>query len=74
MMHICDRKLGRGLDNGLWHGARFTSMDYLLPLHGLLSKVWDEITYLFPNFNGATVEVWEEINNSIAHFIVDVIT
>ena len=22
-------------------------------------KVWDEITYLFPNFNGCTVEVWE---------------
>ena len=20
--------------------------------------VWDEITYSFPNFNGATVEVW----------------
>ena len=23
------------------------------------NKVWDEITYLFRNFNGATVEVWE---------------
>ena len=22
-------------------------------------KVWDEITYPFPNFNGTTVEVWE---------------
>ena len=21
-------------------------------------KVWDEITYSFPNFNGFTVEVW----------------
>ena len=21
-------------------------------------KVWDEITYPFPNFNGFTVEVW----------------
>ena len=21
-------------------------------------KVWDEITYPFPNFNGATVEIW----------------
>ena len=28
------------------------------------SKVWDESTYLFPNFNGATVEVWEWISNS----------
>ena len=25
--------------------------------------MWDEITYLFPNFNGATVKVWEWINN-----------
>ena len=28
------------------------------------SKVWDEITYPFPNFNGATVEVWEWISYS----------
>ena len=31
-------------------------------------KVWDEIIYLFPNFNGATVEVWEWISNFIPHF------
>ena len=30
------------------------------------SKVSDEITYPFPNFNGCTVEVWEWINNSIS--------
>ena len=29
------------------------------------SKMWDEITYPLPNFNGFTVEVWE----SISHFI-----
>ena len=28
------------------------------------NKVWDEITYPFPNINGATVEVWEWMNNS----------
>ena len=28
----------------------------------------DEITYPFPNFNGATVEVWEWISNFISHF------
>ena len=22
------------------------------------SKVWDETTYPFPNFNGSTIEVW----------------
>ena len=25
--------------------------------------MWDEITYSFPNFNGANVEVWELISN-----------
>ena len=37
-------------------------------------KVWDEITYPFPNYNGSTVEVWEWISNFIPHFILDVIT
>ena len=37
-------------------------------------KVWDEITYLFPNFNGATVEVWEWISDFIPDFNVYVIT
>ena len=36
------------------------------------SKVWDEITYPFLNFNGCTVEVWEWI--SIPHFMMDVMT
>ena len=31
-------------------------------------KMWDEITYPFPNFNGCTVEVWEWISNIIPHF------
>ena len=29
----------------------------------MLSKVWDEITYPFPNFNAFTVEVWEWVSN-----------
>ena len=33
-------------------------------------KVRDEITYPFPNFNGATVEVWEWISNFIPHFLI----
>ena len=36
--------------------------------------VWDEITYIFPNFNGATVEVWEWISNMIQHIMMDAIT
>ena len=35
--------------------------------------MWDGITYPFPNFNGATVEVWEWISNIIPHFLMDVI-
>ena len=40
----------------------------------MASKVWDEITYSLPNFNGATVEVWEWISNFVPHIIMDVIT
>ena len=37
-------------------------------------KVWDEITYPFLDFNGYTFEVYEWMNNFIAHVMVDVIT
>ena len=37
-------------------------------------KVCDEITYPYPNFNGATIEVWEWISNFITHFIGHMIT
>ena len=37
-------------------------------------NVWDEITDPSPNFNGATVEVWEWISNFIPHFTGYVIT
>ena len=37
-------------------------------------NVWDEITYSFPNFNVATVEVWEWISAFIPHFARHVIT
>ena len=30
--------------------------------------MWDEITYPFPNFNGATVDTWEFIGNFIRQF------
>ena len=38
------------------------------------SKVWDEITYPFQNFNGCAVEFWEWISNFIPHMIMNVIT
>ena len=37
-------------------------------------KVQDEITYPFPNFNGATVEVWEWISYFTPHVARYVIT
>ena len=40
----------------------------------MLSKVWGEIAHQSPDFNGATVEVWEKISNLIPHFIMVVIT
>ena len=36
-------------------------------------KVWGEINYPFPNFNGTAVEVWEWISNFIPYFVIDVI-
>ena len=51
---------------------------YPMPVIGwcqnIYYKVWDEITYPFLNFNGATVEIKEWINNFIPHFSRHVIT
>ena len=38
------------------------------------SKVWNEITYQFPNYNGATFEVCEWISNFASYFIMYVST
>ena len=40
----------------------------------MLCKVWGELTYPFPNFNGWTVEVWKWISKFISHLLMDVIT
>ena len=37
-------------------------------------KVWGEVTYPFPNLNGATIEVCERISNFFPHLIGHVIT
>ena len=39
-----------------------------------LYKVWDQITYSLPNFNGCSVDVWEWISNFIPHLTGYVIT
>ena len=35
----------------------------------MLNKVGDEVTYPFPNFNGATVEIWKWRSNFMPYFI-----
>ena len=35
------------------------------------SKVWNEITNPFPNFNDYPVEIWKWISNSNPHFLMD---
>ena len=36
-------------------------------------KVYDEITYPFPYFNGATIEVCEWVNNFNPHVLMELI-
>ena len=38
------------------------------------SQVWGDSSYLFPSFNGCTVEVYEWFGNFIPHVMRDVIT
>ena len=50
----------------------FTNMDWFNPSkdkYHTPSKMWDEIVYPFPNFNGWTVQVWEWTSYFISHFI-----
>ena len=43
-------------------------------IHAWMSKLWGEITYPSPNFNGCTVEVWEWISNFIPQLLIDAST
>ena len=65
-----------GSSSSAWHHGPLL----LFYLHGLTLtpawindyihyKVWDGITYPFPNINGSTVEVWEWNSNFTPHFI-----
>ena len=63
--------------NSLVPGAPFTNVLSLISAwisNYIHYEVWDEITDPFPNFNGATVEVWEWTSDFIPHFIEHVIT
>ena len=80
----CDPKIGRKENGSYWFTEcrffsrdPFISMIYLIPAwirNHMPSKVCDEITQPFPNFNGWTVEFWEWISNFITFFIIVVIT
>ena len=54
-----------------WHGLTFIPAWIGNYIH---YRVWDERVYLFPNFNGFTVEVWEWISNFIPYLSEHAIT
>ena len=58
----------RSLNREIERGPRLVTVVNLTVIQAEFSndihyKLWDEITYQFPNFNGATVEVWKWISN-----------
>ena len=76
----CEQDLSQ-LDEDAWcinqQGAFYQHWLTLIPVwisNYIHDKVWDEIAWPFPNFNGAAVEVWEWISDFIPDFIMDVIT
>ena len=62
-----------GLGHETMVSAVCLSLFLWISIH-MSSKVYDEITYQFLNFNGCTIDVYEWISNFIPYFIMDVIT
>ena len=60
-----DPRFSPSIDSFCWYGL--TSIPAWISNH-MRIKMWDEIAYPFPNFNGATVEVWKCVSNFIPHF------
>ena len=50
-----------------WHGLNSTSA---LANNNIHYKVWDEITHLFPNFNGTAIDVWESHTLMIYDYLI----
>ena len=61
------------MTRGPFHQHGLTLIPAWLSNH-MLSKICDEVTYSFPNFNSCIVDVWECISNFTPHFMMDVIT
>ena len=60
-MHLIATSWGPSLT---WFDFNTNMVKQLYPLY-----VWGEITYLFPNFDDAAVEVWEWMNN-LTHILL----
>ena len=88
LLHPCDPTTGMVMANTkyqwqcvqtmaarliLWPSADCLTLIPIWISNYMPSKVWDEITHSFPNFTGATVELWEWISNFIPHVIKDVL-
>ena len=54
-----------------WHGLTLIQAWISNQIH---NKTWDEINNPFPNFNGATIEIWEWISYFNIHFTGHVIS
>ena len=69
-----DLSVLKGVARVLYHGqVMIRNIPAWISNH-MLSKVWDEVTYPFPNSNGCTVEVWEWISNSIPLYAMSATT
>ena len=55
----------RSLGPFYWHGLNF--IPAWINSH-IPCRVWDKITFPFPNFNGITAEDWEWMSKFIPHF------
>ena len=70
---------GKSWNYQLWQAPIGLEFRDVASVHGWMYhnshyKVWHNITYPSPNFNGCTVEVWEWISDFTPHFIGHVIT
>ena len=54
-----------------WHKITIILAGITYHIH---HKILGEITYAFPNFNDATVDVWQLVSNFIPHFTGHVVT
>ena len=68
-----------------WYGMKYTKTWVPFYWHELTlipacisyyihHRIWDEVTYPFPNLNGETNEAWERISNFISYISGHVIT